>query len=118
MTDDRNLWRWNDSHAADANSVTGYKVIANDGEIGRIDRALDSDGSAHIVVDTGGWITAHRSLIPASSVRDINHESETVQVDLTKEEIENAPPYDDDGGYDDYRQDANLYYGALRMPPL
>ena len=116
MASEMDLWLWNAE--ADAMSVAGYKVVANDGEIGRIDRATGSEGSAHIVVDTGGWILGHKSLIPASAIRDINHDSETVQVDLTKDEIRNAPEYDDESGYDAYREDAGLYYGRLRMPPL
>ena len=52
------------------------------------------------------------SLIPARAVRVIDRETETVQVDLTKDEIRNAPEYRGTG-YDAYADDAAIYYGGL-----
>jgi hypothetical protein len=52
------------------------------------------------------------SLIPARAVRVIDRETETVQVDLTKDEIKSAPEYRGTG-YDAYADDAAIYYGGL-----
>ena len=86
--------------------------MANDGEIGSIHSASMEVGSSHIVVDTGAWIFGRKSLIPARAVRVVDHDAQTVQIDLTKEQIKSAPEYNDTG-YDDYRSSADPYYRGL-----
>ena len=49
--------------------LTGYKVEAIDGDIGKIDEASNEVGSACIVVDTGPWIFGKKVMIPAGIVR-------------------------------------------------
>src|SRR6476469_3777188 len=56
----------------------GYKVVANDGEIGHIDSFAIAPDESHIVVDTGGWLFGRMSLIPAAAVRVVNDDSQTV----------------------------------------
>ena len=94
--------------------MVGYHVNAVDGDIGKIDEASNDVGSSRIVVDTGPWIFGRMSLIPARAVRVIDRETETVQVDLTKDEIRNAPEYRGTG-YDVYADDAAAYYGGLAL---
>ena len=55
----------------------GYKVVANDGEIGHIDSFAIAPDEAHLVIDTGGWLFGRMSLIPAAAVRVVNHDSKT-----------------------------------------
>ncbi len=109
------LWTWPETQVdplGGSPDITGFKVVANDGEIGRIDSASWETDRAHIVVDTGPWIFGRMSLIPARAVRVIDRETETVQVDLTKDEIRSAPEYLGTG-YDTYADDAAIYYGGL-----
>jgi hypothetical protein len=109
------LWTWPETRAeplGGAPDIVGFKVVANDGEIGHVDSATWDAGKGHIVVDTGPWIFGRRSLIPARAVRVIDEDSATVQVDLTKDEIRDAPEYHDTG-YDAYADDAATYYGGL-----
>jgi hypothetical protein len=92
--------------------LSGYKVEARDGEIGKIDKANNDVGSACIVVDTGPWIFGKTVMIPAGAVRDIDPDTETVFVDRTKDEIKNAPEYDEDRFTDpEYRDELGRYYG-------
>ena len=109
------LWTWPETQVeplGGSPDITGFKVVANDGEIGKIDSASWETDRAHIVVDTGPWIFGRMSLIPARAVRVIDRETETVQVDLTKDEIRSAPEYLGTG-YEAYADDAAIYYGGL-----
>ena len=95
------LWNWPNplpglgvrrrSDGLEAQDYAGYKVVANDGEIGHIDSFAIAPDEAHLVVDTGGWLFGRMSVIPAAAVRVVNHDSQTVQIDLTKQQIKDAP---------------------------
>jgi hypothetical protein len=46
------------------------------------------------VVDTGGWLSSKRFIVPPEEIRpSLQHEDDYL-VDLTKEQIESFPPYD------------------------
>jgi hypothetical protein len=114
------LWNWPnplpDAELGDAphtQDYAGYKVVANDGEIGHVDSFAVAPDESHLVVDTGNWLFGRMSVIPAAAVRVVNHESQTVQVDLTKQQIKDAPEYDASAGYGPYRDAATEYYGPL-----
>lgn len=66
--------------------LTGFKVEARDGSIGKVDVATHEAGGSFVVVDTGPWILGKKVMLPAGVVRD---------VDLTKDEIKNAPEFDE-----------------------
>jgi hypothetical protein len=84
--------------------LAGYAVQAVDGEIGKVERAGDTD----LVVDTGPWIFGRTVLLPAGVVERVDHRSRTVHVDRTKEQIKDAPEYADTP---DYRDRLSRYYG-------
>jgi len=92
--------------------LTGYKVEAQDGDIGKVDKANNQVGSACIVVDTGPWIFGKKVLIPAGIVRDIDPDTQTIFVDRTKDEIKNSPEFDENRFEDQrYRDGLGTYYG-------
>ena len=92
--------------------LTGYKVEAQDGSIGKIDKASNEVGSACIVIDTGPWILGKKVMIPAGVVREVDPDTETVFVDRTKDEIKDSPEYDEDRFNDPaYRGKLGNYYG-------
>jgi hypothetical protein len=115
------LWNWPNpqpdfefsGEGPEGPDYAGYKVVANDGEIGHVDSFAIAPDASHIVVDTGGWLLGRMSLIPAAAVRVVNHDSQTVQIDLTKQQIKDAPEYDKSTGYDAYRDLATEYYGPM-----
>ncbi|MFD7033667.1 PRC-barrel domain-containing protein [Streptomyces sp. NPDC059917] len=94
--------------------LTGYKVEATDGAIGKVDKHSDEVGSAYIVVDTGPWIFGKEVLLPAGTVIRIDADDKKIYVDRTKEQIKNAPEFDRDKhlGDADYHRQVGGYYGA------
>lgn len=115
------LWNWPNplpesdppGNAPETQDYAGYKVVANDGEIGHVDSFAVAPDEAHLVVDTGGWLFGRKSVIPANAVRVVEHASQTVQIDLTKRQIKEAPEYDDSAGYAAYRDQGAEYYGPM-----
>jgi hypothetical protein len=98
--------------AITATDVVGYGVEALDGSIGKIDEATYDAGSAYIVVDTGPWIFGKKVMLPAGVVERVDDEEEKVFVNRTKEQIKNAPGYEDAvTGDEEYRERLGSYYG-------
>ena len=92
--------------------LTGFKVETTDGDIGKVDEATKEAGGSFIVVDTGPWIFGKKVMIPAGVIRDIDPDTETLLVSLTKEEIKNAPEFDEKRYRDQsYRDELGDYYG-------
>jgi hypothetical protein len=105
------IWMYRETTWAQRD-LTGYKVEARDGSIGKVDKSNNDVGSAFIIVDTGPWILGKKVMIPAGAVRDIDPDTETLFVDRTKDEIKNAPEYDEDRFADvGYRDELGRYYG-------
>jgi hypothetical protein len=93
--------------------LTGFKVEARDGGIGKVDEATYEAGGSFIVVDTGPWIFGKKVLLPAGVISDIDPDTETIFVNLTKDEIKNAPEFDEDRYRDEsYRSELTGYYGG------
>ena len=91
--------------------LTGYKVEALDGSIGKVDEATMEAGGSFIVVDTGPWIFGKKVLLPAGVIRDVDPDTETVFVNRTKDQIKNAPEFDEKRYRDqDYRKEVGSYY--------
>jgi hypothetical protein len=91
--------------------LTGFKVEARDGSIGKVDEATFEAGGSFVVVDTGPWIFGKKVMLPAGVIRDIDLDTETVFVDLAKDEIKNAPEFDENRYRDEsYRSELSDYY--------
>ena len=75
--------------------IQGYVLGAQDGEIGRCSDFLfdDKDWAVrYIVADTKKWLPGRKVLISPISIGDADGVSQTLNVGLTKEQIENSPP--------------------------
>jgi hypothetical protein len=93
--------------------VTGYSVEATDGHIGKVDEATYAEGSSCLVVDTGFWIFGKKRMIPAGVVERIDPETKIVFVNMSKEQIKNAPDYDAEHHRNDetgYHKEVGDYY--------
>ena len=91
--------------------LVGFKVEATDGSIGKIDEATYDAASSYIVVDTGPWIFGKKVLLPAAVIERVDLDSETAFVDRTKEEIKDAPEFDETMYRDEsYRSRLGSYY--------
>ena len=107
------IWTFREQ-SLDAASLVGFKVEATDGGIGKVDEATGEAGRSHLVVDTGPWIFGKKVLLPAGVVDRADLDTETVYVSRTKEEIKNAPEFDDTLRDDDeYRSRLGNYYGGF-----
>src|SRR4026207_1063946 len=92
--------------------LNGFKVEALDGEIGSIDEKSNEVGASYIVVDTGPWIFGKKVMLPAGVVMKVDHDDEKVFVNRTKDQIKNAPEFDDSMIKDEgYRGRLGTYYG-------
>jgi hypothetical protein len=91
--------------------LSGFSVEALDGGLGSIDEATYETSQSYIVVDTGPWIFGKKVLLPAGVIQRIDLDSETVFVDRTKEEIKDAPEFDEMNYRDEgYRSRVGDYY--------
>ncbi len=81
-------------------SVQGLKgstVIAVDGDVGTVDEFFFDDEQwtvRYLVADTGGWLTGQRILISPMSLGRSDWRQHTLYVDLTRDQIRNAPGVD------------------------
>ena len=92
--------------------ITGYEIEAVDGSIGKVDEATWEMGSSYLIVDTGPWIFGQKVMLPAGVVSGVDHENERVFVERTKEQIKNAPQFDESRLSDvAYRDELGTYYG-------
>jgi hypothetical protein len=95
--------------------LAGFDVEATDGSIGKVDEATYETAGSYIVVDTGPWIFGKKVLLPAGVVQRIDLDAATVFVARSKDEIKNAPEFDEATYRDDaYRtRIADHYYAGI-----
>jgi|SRR5579863_3525188 PRC-barrel domain len=79
--------------------IRGAKVYGpKDQKLGQIDDVIFDEATGAIVfvvVDTGGWLSSKQFIVPPQEIRpSLQHEDDFL-VDLTKEQIESFPPYDE-----------------------
>ncbi|GAA1387863.1 hypothetical protein GCM10009639_13590 [Kitasatospora putterlickiae] len=109
------MWDYGDAEGyATGTDLTGYRVEAEDGHIGKVDRHTMDVDAAHIVVDTGPWIFGREVLLPAGTIRRVDVNERTVWVNRTKDEIKNSPEYQKDRHAEDpeYHRTIGGYYGG------
>jgi hypothetical protein len=106
------LWTFKTEPSIGDVDLTGFKVEATDGSIGKVDEATYEIGSSYLVIDTGPWIFGKKVMLPAGVVQQVDPESETVFVNRAKDEIKNAPEFDDTIADAEYRNQLGDYYGA------
>ena len=109
----RDMWTYrSEEELKPAVELTGFKVEALDGSIGKVDESTADAGKSFVVVDTGPWILGRKVLLPAQTIHRIDLDAEQVFVDRTKEEIKNAPEFDPEKGLDPrYQEEVGGYYG-------
>jgi hypothetical protein len=112
MQTERDIWAY-PSNVSVTSNLTGFGVEATDGSIGKVDESSDEVGARYIVVDTGPWIFGKKVLLPAGVVQNIDYDDEKVYVNRTKDEIKDAPEFDDTTYRDEaYRTELGSYYGG------
>jgi hypothetical protein len=73
-------------------------IHATDGNIGHVkDFYFDDQGWAirYLIVETGSWWLGHQVLIAPLWIEEIRWEDRSVSVNLTRQAVKDAAPYDD-----------------------
>jgi hypothetical protein len=96
LTDER-LAQIHDSKLRSAKETAGYKVQCKDSLIGHLDDFVVDDeswGVRYVVVDTGKFFLGHNVLLATHWVEDVDWQEEHMVVDLTSEQVKDAPEFD------------------------
>lgn len=95
--------------------LKGYAIEAADGRIGTVNDVYFDDQHRtvrHLIVDTGGWLTGRRVLIPPPGVTAIDDNDRAVRVSMTRRQVEDAPSIDEDKPVSrQHEADVFGYYG-------
>jgi hypothetical protein len=86
-----------DPHLRSCQAVIGYRIHASNGEIGHVSGLLVDEETwaiRYVVVDTSNWWLGHKVLIAPQWIKGLRWEDEAVVVDLTRESVKDAPPFD------------------------
>ena len=91
--------------------LRGFEVEARDGKIGSVDES-SPPGADHLIVDTGTWIFGKKVVLPAGLVERVSFEERRLLVSRSKDEIKNAPDFDEEHADDPrYGDELRAYYG-------
>jgi hypothetical protein len=110
------LWSYRDTARTQTTDVVGFEVVATDGSIGKVDQATYADAS-YLVVDTGLWILGKKRMLPAGVIDRIDYDGRQVLINLTKDQVRDAPDYDAARDQDEtYRSELGTHYGPFWWP--
>jgi len=71
---------------------------SSDGKLGKIDDVIFDHATGdirYVVVDTGGWLSTKKFLIPVQALRASAKHQDDFEADLTKQQVESFPPYNE-----------------------
>ena len=100
-----------------ANTLKGYKLASLNGEIGKVKEFYCDDlhwTIRYLVADTGSWLMGRQVLISPYALAGVDKEKHHIEINLTKEQIEDSPPLDSDKPVS--RQFEDAYYGFYGWP--
>lgn len=84
-------------HLRNTHEVIGYKIHAEDGQIGHIDDFIVHEKDwiiRYVVVDTRNWMPGKKVLIPPDWIKSIDWKTSEVIANVRKNVIEDSPDYD------------------------
>lgn len=90
----RDTW---DSHLRSVREVTGYSIECIGDEMGHVEDLIadiDSWVIRYLVIDTRDWLPGKKVIVSCEWLTDVRWSERTVHVDLTRKQIETAPPFD------------------------
>jgi uncharacterized protein YrrD len=103
-----------DPHLRSTEKVTGYKINADYGDIGKVEDFIIDDATwkiEFIVVDTGNLLPGKKVLISPNWIKNIVWENSEVTVNATIASVKNSPEYDPNQALtDEYVASLQKYY--------
>jgi hypothetical protein len=84
-------------HLRSAKEVIGYHAEALDGEVGRVDEMFVDETDwviRYLVVDAHNWLPRREVLVGCDWIEHVGWTDQEVNINLSREEIENSPAYD------------------------
>ena len=69
-----------------------------DDKLGKIDDVIFDHSTGdirYVIVDTGGWLSSKKFLVPAEALRPSSKHEDDFEANLTKQQIESFPPYNE-----------------------
>jgi sporulation protein YlmC with PRC-barrel domain len=104
-----------DPHLRSLREVTGYSILAQDGEVGHVeDFVIDDEAWAvrYIVVDTRNWLPGRRVILAPHWFEAFDWQSSKAIVELSRQTVKESPHYDPDQPVNrDYEGHLYDYYG-------
>jgi len=88
-----------DAHLRSIREVTGYRVLALEGEIGHIEDFLFDDMTWEIryaIIDTKNWWAGKRVLISPRWIKRVSWKNREIYVDRSRDLIKKSPRWDPD----------------------
>jgi PRC-barrel domain protein len=86
-----------DCHLRSTNAVIGHHIEAADGDIGHLEDLLIDDQTwaiRYLVVNTSNWWGGRRVLVPPEWITDVSWPETRISVDLTRQAVKDASPYE------------------------
>jgi len=85
-----------DPHLRSAAEVTGYHILASDGEIGHIENFLVDDAlwdMRYLIIDTRNWWPGEHVLISPYAVKEISWAEHQIHIGEAREQVKASPPW-------------------------
>lgn len=85
-----------DSHLRSTKELIGYKLHAEDGQIGHVEDFIVHANDwiiRYMVVDTKNWLPGRKVIIPPNWIENISWSDSEVLVNVDKETIKNSPEF-------------------------
>ena len=104
-----------DPHLRSCAAVISYHIEALDGEIGHVDGMFMDDKTwaiRYFIINTSNWWIGHQLLIQPLWIKEVSWPDEKVFIGLKREEVQNAPRYDESIPFNrDMEARVHLYFG-------
>ena len=84
-------WSFPEGSVGHSDSVKGYEVEGSDGHVGKVSWADYKPGESYLVVSC----FHEHHVVPGGAVERIDHESKTVTLKVTAEDVHKSPKHQD-----------------------
>tara|TARA_R110002111_G_scaffold153375_1_gene220240 strand:+ start:232107 stop:232835 length:729 start_codon:yes stop_codon:yes gene_type:complete len=86
-----------DPHLRSVSEITGYQIQCMEGAVGHVEDIIvdtESWSLRYLIIDTWNWFPSKKVIIAFDWLTHITWEDQKAHVDLTQDQVKNAPVYD------------------------